>query len=286
VTVLQLLANGLMAGAVLALPALGFNTIYAVLRFPNFALGGLATVGAYAGWVANVGWAWPIAPSLFAAFVAAGAIGMVCDAIALARLRASGPLTAAIGSVALGVVLDNATRFAWGNDLRNYDLPLARDLDFAVLHVGPQSLIDAGWALAVMVVLLAVLRLTRLGRSMRAVAENPRLAELKGVDPVLMGRVAACAGSGLAGLGGMLLAMDTGVDPLLGGRLVLSAFAAAVAGGLGSIAGAVVGAMLIGVGEEASTLLLDPAYRTAVGFVVILFVLSLRPGGLLGERPI
>jgi len=285
VSVLQLIANGFMAGAVLALPALGFNTIHAVLRFPNFALGGLATVGAYAGWVANAVWGWPVAPSLLAAFAIAGVVGLVCDAVALARLRASGPLTAAIGSVALGVMLDNAARFAWGNDLRSYDVPLARDLELAGLRIGPQSLEDATWALAVMACLFATLRWTRMGRAMRAVADNPGLAELKGVDPVLVGRVAACAGSGLAGLGGMLLALDTGVDPLLGGRLVLSAFAAAVAGGLGSIPGAVVGAMLIGVGEEFSTLLLDPAYRTAVGFGVILLMLSLRPGGLLGESP-
>lgn len=271
--VLQLVLNGLMAGAVLAMPALGFNAIYAVLRFPNFALGGLATAG----------WGWPVAPSLLLAFAAAAVVGLLGDAVALSRLRRSGPLVAAIGSVALGVLLENVARLVWGNDLRSYDVPLARDWAVGGLRVGPQAMTDAAWALGVMAALFALLRLTRIGKALRAVADNAVLAELKGIDPALAARIAVGVGAGLAGLGGMLLGLDTGVDPMLGGRLVLSAFAAAVAGGLGSIPGAVLGAFVIGVGEELSLLVLDPAYRTAVGFAVIVVMLSVRPGGLLGH---
>lgn len=281
---LQLVLNGLMAGAVLAVPAIGFTTIYAVLRFPNFAVGGLATLGAYLGLAANTGLGWPLALSLLAAAVGAGALGVALDEVALRRLRPGGALRAAIGSVALTIVIENAARFVWGNDLQAYDLPLARDWTFAGLRLGPQQALDAGVAVVVMAALFAVLRFSRVGKMMRAVADNPALADLKGIDPVLVGRLATAAGMGLAGLGGMLVGLDTGIDPLTGFRVMLSVFAAAVVGGLGSIPGAVLGALLVGVGEELSLLAFDPAYRTAVGFAAILLVLSVRPAGLLWER--
>jgi branched-chain amino acid transport system permease protein/neutral amino acid transport system permease protein len=97
-------------------------------------------------------------------------------------------------------------------------------------------------------------------------------------------RLTTFVAMGLAGVGGMLVGLDTSIDPLTGFRVILSVFAAAVVGGLGSIPGAVVGALTIGIGEELSLLVLAPAYRTVVGFAAILFVLTLRPRGILGER--
>ena len=281
---LQLVVNGLMAGAVLAVPAIGFSTIYAVLRFTNFAVGGMATVGAYAGYLANVGLGWPLPAALAAGTAAAGLMGLLCDEAALRRLRPRGGFAAAIASVALAIVLENAARFAWGNDLLAYDTPLARDWEVGPVRVGPQQAENALWSLLIMAALFLFLRFTRTGKMMRAVADNPALADLKGIDPNLVARLATVAGMGLAGFGGMLIGLDTGIDPLLGFRVMLSVFAAAVVGGLGSIPGAVAGAMLVGVGEELSSLVLDPSYRTAVGFAAILAMLSLRPRGLLGER--
>jgi branched-chain amino acid transport system permease protein/neutral amino acid transport system permease protein len=119
---------------------------------------------------------------------------------------------------------------------------------------------------------------------MRAVADDAVLAGLKGIDAERVARLTNFGAMGLAGVGGVLLGLDTTIDPLTGFRVILSVFAAAVVGGLGSIPGAVVGALTIGVAEELSLLSLAPAYRTAVGFVAILLVLTLRPRGLLGER--
>ena len=282
--VLQLVVNGLMAGAVLAVPAIGFSTVYAVLGFTNFAVGGMATVGGYAGLAANVGLGWPLPAALAAAAVAAGIAGVLCDEAALRRLRPRGGFAAAIASVALAIALENAARFVWGNDLRSYDVPLARDWQIGPVRLGPQQAENALWSLLAMAALFLFLRFTRTGKMMRAVADNPALADLKGIDPNLVARLATAAGMGLAGFGGMLVGLDTGIDPLLGFRVMLSVFAAAVVGGLGSIPGAVAGALVVGVGEELSVLVLDPSYRTAVGFAAILVVLSLRPRGLLGER--
>ena len=289
--VTQLFINGVLAGTQLAVPAIGFTTVFAVLRFPNFAVASHATIGAYAGYLANTMFGLPAAAALLVAFLGAGLVGVVSDEAVLRRLRTAGPLTVAIASVALTIVLENVIRFAFGNDPRGYDLAVLRDwrIDLGalgLLRIGPQQVINAGAATIAMAILFLFLGFTRIGKMMRAVADNPTLASLKGINADIVARLANFIGMGLAGYGGMLIAMDTAVDPLTGFRVVLSIFAAAVVGGLGSIPGAVVGAFVIGIGEEMSLLLLDPTYRTAVGFFAILIVLTLRPRGLLGERAI
>jgi branched-subunit amino acid ABC-type transport system permease component len=282
--VIQALINGVIAGALLAIPALGFSAIFAVLRFPNFAIGALATAGAYMAWIANVNFGFPIVAATAVAFVSAAIFGALLEYGALERLGRGGALMKAIGSLAMAMVIENIVRFFFGNDLRGFDLPLARDLVLGPIRVGPQQITNFVFALAIMVVVWAFLSFSSLGRSMRAVADNPDLARLKGINPRLIAMVTVAVGSGLCGVGGTLIGLDTSVDPLLGGRVLLSVFAAAVLGGLGSIPGAVAGAFMIGIVEEFTVLALAPAYRLAVGFIVILAVLVVRPSGLLGSK--
>jgi branched-chain amino acid transport system permease protein len=282
--VVQLILNGLMAGTILALPAIGLTLIFAVLRFTNFALASLMTVGAYAGLVANISFGLPVYASLLAAFVVAGLVGWLCDEFVLKPFRASGFITTAIGSIALTIALENVVRFVFENQMRGYKLPLRRDLVLAGLRVDPQQLDNLAVAVLVVLVLTAFLMTTRAGKAMRAVADNPSLASIKGIDVDMVARIVSFVAMGIAGIGGMLVGLDTTVDPLVGYKTILSVFAAAVVGGLGSIPGAIVGALVVGVGEELSLLVLSPAYRTAVGFIAIFLVLTLRPRGILGAR--
>jgi branched-chain amino acid transport system permease protein len=285
VNVLQLILNGLMAGTILAVPAIGLTLIFAVLRFTNFALASHMTIGAYAGFVANVTFGMPVYLALAAAFLVAGLIGWLSDEFVLKPFRAAGFITTAIGSIALTIALENVVRFIFANQMRGYDLPLRRDWVFADgLRVGPQQVENLLIAIAIMALLFAFLMFTRSGKAMRAVADNPTLAAIKGIDPDMVARIVSFMAMGLAGVGGMLIGLDTTIDPLVGFKTILSVFAAAVVGGLGSVPGAVVGALIVGVGEELSLVVLSPAYRTAVGFFAILFVLTLRPRGLLGAR--
>jgi branched-chain amino acid transport system permease protein len=281
---LQLLANGVMAGTILAVPAMGLTGIYAVLRFANFAVASHATVGAFAGYLANTGLGLPLIPSLMVAFLVAGLVGVVTDEIVLRPLRPSGFITTAIGSIALTIALENVVRFLFGNELRGYDLPLQRDWRFGGVRIGPQQLENLVIAAIIMGVVFAFLAFTRTGKAMRAVADNPMLADIKGINAVSVARMVAFAGMGLAGLGGMLIGLDTSIDPLTGFRSILSIFAAAVVGGLGSIPGAVIGALVVGVGEEMCLPFLPPSYRSAIGFLAILLILTIRPGGILGQR--
>jgi branched-chain amino acid transport system permease protein len=284
VDVVQLMLNGIMAGAILSAPAIGFTAIYAVLRFPNFAVASHMTVGAFAGYVVNVDLHWTLLPSAAVAFLLAGVTGVVSDALALRPLRSSGLIAATIASVALTIALENLVRLGFGSSLHDYDLPIQRDLRFIGLRVGPQQLEDLAISASAVLALFGFLSFTRLGKAMRAVADNPVLASLRGIDTQRIGHLVNFTAMGMAGLGGMLLGLDTSIDPLTGFRAILAIFAAAVLGGLGSIPGAVLGALAIGVAEELSQLALPPDYRTVIGFLAILLVLTFRPSGLLGAR--
>lgn len=283
---LQALVNGVLSGALLAVPAIGFTTIFAVLRFPDFAVASYATVGAFAGWIVNTRLGLGPVPVLLAAFSAAALVGVAAETLTLRRLRASGALTTAIGSIALDLVLQNGVRFLFGNDLRGYDLPLEADVVVGPVRIGPQQVENLGLAVSVLALVFLFFRFSRFGRAMRAVADNPDLARLKGIAP---GRIAALAlllGAGLSGVGGVLLGFDTSIDPLTGTRVLLSVFASAVLGGLGSIPGAVLGALALGVAQELALLAVPATYSTAIGFVAILLMLTFRPRGLLGERAV
>jgi len=281
---LQALINGVMAGTLIAVPAIGFTAIFAVLRFPNFAVASYATVGAFAAWWANTALGLPVVPALLIAFFAAGVVGVVAEESALRSLRHAGALIVAIASIALNLVLENLVRFFFGNDMRGYDLPLMRDLRFGELRIGPQQLQSLALALAIMAAMFLFLFYTRFGKAMRAVADNPDLARLKGIDPARIAIVTVFLGAGLSGAGGVLIGLDTSIDPLTGYRVLLSVFAAAVLGGLGSIPGAVAGALALGIAEELALIVAPATYRTGVGFVAILVMLTFRPRGILGER--
>ena len=282
--VAQLVLNGVMAGAILAVPAIGLTAIYAVLRFPNFSVASHATIGAFAGYCANVWLGFSLIPAAVIAFLSAGAVGVASDTLVLRPLRPAGLITATIASVALTIALENLVRLGFGNELRDYSLPIVRDWRFNGLRVGPQQLEDLAISAVAVAALFAFLAFTRLGKAMRAVADNPILASIKGIDAEQIGRIVNFIAMGLAGLGGMLLGLDTSIDPLTGFRAILAIFAAAVVGGLSSIPGAVVGALTVGIAEELSQLALPPDYRTVVGFIAILLVLSFRPRGILGAR--
>src|SRR5438309_10823120 len=125
---------------------------------------------------------------------------------------------------------------------------------------------------------------TRLGVAMRATADNPLLSAVKGVPTNHVIAVATFGGGALAGGAGVFLGLDASIDPLMGGGIIISVFAAAILGGIGSAPGAFAGALIVGIVEETGTLIVPPTYKTAIGFVIILAVLLVRPSGLAGSR--
>jgi branched-chain amino acid transport system permease protein len=283
---LQYIVNGLIVGALVALPALGLTLIYSVLGFINFSIAAQMTVGAYAGWLVNTRLHWPFFAVLSVAFFVSGAIGVVVDAVALSSLRrrqtAHTALMLAIVSIAVNMALENIMRFSFGSGLQSYEVPIARDVVVAGVRVGAQQMTNLTIALCLTALLAMFFSLTRIGKAMRAVADNRDLARLKGIDPRRLARLAIFLGTGLAGIGGALLAVDTSVDPSIGSRLILIIFAASVLGGLTSLPGAVLGAIVIGVVGELGLFVLSPVYQSVTAFVVILLTLLVMPAGILG----
>ena len=147
--VLQALLNGLVSGALLAVPAIGFTAMFAVLRFPNFSVSGVATLGAFAGYLAY-GAGLQMLGSLVAAFLVAGIVGLFFDKVAHLPLVKQGALPAAIASIATGLVLENVVRLGFGNDPRGYDRPIARDVFLGEIRISPQQLETMGLAVVIM----------------------------------------------------------------------------------------------------------------------------------------
>src|SRR5262249_30083946 len=263
----QYVFNGLVTGGILALPSVAFSLLWRLLRFPNFAVGTYLTVGAYAALVFNAGAHVPLAVAWFAALAATGAVALAVDRIAFRPMRERRPCSLAIASIGVAFVLENLVRFVWGNDFRAYDVPVTRAAVVAGLRIGREQLLILGVAVVLMLAAQAFLLRTRLGVAMRATADNPLLAAAKGVPTQRVIAGPTFGGGALAGGAGVFLGLDASIDPLMGGGLIISVFAAAILGGIGSAPGALAGALIVGVVEEAGTLLVPPTYKTAIGFV-------------------
>jgi branched-chain amino acid transport system permease protein len=280
----QYVFNGIVTGGILALPAVAFSLLWRLLRFPNFAVSTYLTVGAFAAFTLNRGMAWPIEAAWLGALATTGAVALAVDRIAFRPMRDRRPFALAIASIGVAFVLENVIRFVWGNDYRSYDVPVTRAMNWAGLRVGREQLLILGVVVALMLLAQIFLLKTRLGIAMRATAENPALAAIKGVPTERVIAIATAGGGALAGGAGVFLGLDASIDPLMGGGLIISVFAAAILGGIGSAPGALAGALIVGLIEEVGTLVIALTYKTAIGFFVILLVLLVRPTGLAGMR--
>lgn len=284
--VAQLILNGFVTGLLLALPALALTLTFGILKFPNFAIGSMLTLGAYAAWVGNSLLGMPLAAAAVVAALAMAGIAMVCDVLVFSRLRDRGSITLLVASMGLSLVLENICRFAFGNSTRNFDFAVARPIRWHGVRINHEQLITAIVVVICVVLLQLLLYASPLGRAMRAVADNPALAAVRGVERQTIARITWCLAGCLAALSGVLAGLDRAVDPLLGWNYQIPIFAAAILGGLGSPTGAIVGAIVIGLTEELSTLVLPTNYRQIVSFAVILGLLLVRTQGLFGRKAV
>jgi branched-subunit amino acid ABC-type transport system permease component len=276
---LQFFFNGLITGGILALPAIGFSLLYKILRFPNFAFGAYLTCGAYTALTVNGVFGQPILVGLIAAMGITAGVGMLVDQAVFRRLRQRRPLTLAIVSIGASFILENLIRFIWGGDLQHFRLPVYRDVNLFGLHLGKEQAAIFLIVCFFMLLVHVLLKATRLGKAMRALADNPNLAEIKGIDTERIILQTSAIGGALAGASGVFLGIDTVIDPLMGFNLILSVFAGAILGGIGSAKGAMAGALIIGLAEELSLLAIPSTYKSAVGLGIILLILLVRPSG-------
>ncbi len=286
----QLLANGLVLASTDALLALGFAVIFGTTRIFHFAHGSVYGVAAYVFLFGLVGLNWPPLAAAVLALVVAAALGVLVDLLAYEPLirRGSAPLALFITSLGLFIVFDNLISLPYGRTpqaVPNAVFP-SGSIQFAGVYVTPtQVAITLITALLLLALLLFFLR-TRLGIAIRAIASDPGLAEVLGVD-VRQTRLAVFAlGSVLAAAASVLISLDTGaIDPGIGLTAVLVATVAVIVGGIGSIAGATLGGVVLGIFHTIAAGFFSQQWADLIVFSLVLVVVIFRPTGLLG-RPL
>ena len=280
---MQTLFNGIITGVIMTLPALAVTLLFGVLKFPNFAVGAMMTVAAYLAFALNAQLGLPL---LLAASAAAVVMGFACiaiDEVTFKRLRECGAITLMVASLGLGFILENIARFAYGNAARSFELELARPFRFLDIRMNREQMITIVVATAAMLLMWMLLTRLPIGRAMRAVADNPALALVRGIESPRVIRWTWFITGVLLGVGGVLVGMDRALEPPMGSNYLISVFAAAILGGLGSPLGAFAGALIIGVVSELSTLVIAPNYRIGVPLAAIAIILIFRPQGLFGQ---
>jgi branched-chain amino acid transport system permease protein len=304
---LQLIADGLVVGSVIALGAVGLTLTYSILRFANFGQGEFMTWGAYlavsaltfvlamtgGGVMEPMGpfsFGWQLIVAMVLAAVLTAALALVVDWLLFRRLRRGNAITLVIASFGAALALRNLVQFLYGTLPEYY----TREIQIAIrlvprdvmggLRVTPDQMLVIGLTIGLMVALQLLLTRTTLGRAMRATAMNPALARVAGVDTDAVVRATWVIGAALAAVAGVFAGIVGQIRPMLGFDLLLPLFAAAILGGIGSVRGAVAGGYIVGLAESLSVPLVGAEYRAATAFIVLIGILLVRPTGLFGER--
>ncbi len=297
---LQQIINGLVLGSMYALVALGYTMVYGIIGLINFAHGEVLMVGALVSWTV-IGLIQPLLPpwlvllvALLVACVAAAALNFSIEKVAYRPLRNSPRLAPLITAIGMSILLQTLAMIIWKPNYKSYPTLLpSTPVPIAGASITPTQIAILVVTALTLVVLMWLVHGTRLGRAMRATAENPRVAALMGVQPDRVISATFIIGAVLAAIAGVMWASNYGtVQHSMGFLPGLKAFTAAVFGGIGNLAGAVVGGVLLGLIEsigagyigQLTGGVLGSHYADIFAFIVLIAVLTLRPSGLLGER--
>ena len=300
-TFIQQIINGMVLGSMYALVALGYTMVYGIINLINFAHGDVLMVGALTSWTLVTsladsgapGWALMLLSVMVAIVICAG-LNFAIEKVAYRPLRDAPRLAPLITAMGMSLLLQTLAMIIWKPNPKSFPQLLPTEpFDLG----GPVITVTQVLILATTAVLLAVLmwlvNRTKLGRAMRATAENPRVAALMGVRPDMVISATFIIGAALAAVAGIMWAANYGtVQHSMGFMPGLKAFTAAVLGGIGNLAGAVVGGLLLGLVEalgagylgQLTGGVLGSHYADIFAFVALILVLTLRPSGLLGER--
>jgi len=297
--IIRLTVYGIMLGSIIALGAIGLSLVYGVLRFANFSHGELMTVGAYValGLMALLPQGEPLRPFSFgweflvamaAAMVATGAVAYGIDWLLFRRLRRRRSPRVILAMAALGAAffVRSIIYLAWGADFRFYYLGRPRPAWQLPLGVRfrPDQLFILCLAIGLVILLYLLLERTKMGKAMRATADNPELARVTGIDTARVIRWTWMIGGGLAAAGGALLGLDAQLRPEMGWWMLLPMFAAVILGGIGNPYGALAGGLIIGMAQQLSTAFIKTTYKPGVAFLIMIIILLVRPQGLFGRK--
>lgn len=282
----QLIINGIVNASLIAPPAIAFSLLFGILRFPNFAIGAYVTVGAFIAYALNVGAGMPLWIAGLGAMAGTAVVVWLSDVLVFKPMRGHTPVTLLVVSIALALIIEHVIRLFYGADVRGFDLPLERPIKFAGMRITGEQIDIIIMTIVIGIAIHLLLQYTRIGKAMRATADNEVLAEVRGINTSYVIAFTWLVCGALFGLTGVFAGLDLVIEPLVGWYLTIPIFAAAILGGIGSPYGAMLGSLLVGLAEELTVLVLPSSYKIGVGFVIIAVLLLIRPHGLLGQPEI
>ena len=285
---LQYLINGVSIGAVYAIIALGYTMVYGIAKMLNFAHGDVIMVGAYMSYSITSYMGLPTAVGILTAVVVCTLLGMLIEGLAYKPLRGVPSLAVLITAIGVSYFLQNAAQLIWGSAPKNFKSIVTRSpvvLCDGQLTITGEVIYTIVASVLIMVALTLFINKSRMGKAMRAVSEDRAAAQLMGINVNQTISTTFAIGSALAAVAGVLLCSTVPtLMPTTGSMPGIRAFTAAVFGGIGSIPGAMLGGILLGVIETFSKAYLSTQFSDAIVFLVLIVILLVKPAGLLGKQ--
>lgn len=281
IQIAQLIVNGIAVGSIIALAAVGLTLTYGILRLSNFAHGDFLTLSAYLTLLVNTG-GMNIWLSMILAATGTVAAMLLSEKLLWARMRSirATSTTLIIISIGLALFLRNGIIFIWGGQNQNYNLPVTTALNIFGIRIPQNQLLVLGVAAVAIFALHYLLQNTKIGKAMRAVADDLDLARVSGINVEQVILWTWIIAGIFTSVGGSMYGLITAVRPNMGWFLILPLFASVILGGIGNPYGAIAAAFIIGIAQELSTLWIGSQYKQGIALLMMILVLLIRPKGL------
>lgn len=291
-TFLTQVINGLSLGSIYALIALGYTMVYGIVKLINFAHGDVMMVGAYTGYfiLKALGTTpFGLICAFLGAMIVCSLLSLVIERFAYRPLRTAPRLNSLITAIAVELILQNGMRILpfVGSNPRQFPTMETRSYNFGIVSISNIQLIVIISSIILMIILNIIINYTRTGKAMRAVSYDLGAASLMGINVNRTIAITFVIGSILAGAGGVLYATAyPQIEPTMGYIPGLKAFVAAVLGGIGSVPGAMLGGVILGIAETMAKAYISSQYADAISYLILIVILLVKPAGLLGKKKI
>src|SRR3989442_7128311 len=284
----QQLVNALSLGSVYAVFALGFTLVFGVLGVINLSHGAIFMLGSYVALMLVEQLALPLWMALLLAMLVSGAIGLLVDYLVLRPLRKRNAphLAPMIATIGVAIILTNLSQGLFGAENKRFPLNTIPEDSFTVgsMHVTALQVGIVVISFVLMLVLLAVMRRTQLGRALRAIAESPKAAYLLGINVEGLFYLTSFAAAALGGAAGVLVGLSfNAISPFMGQPMLHKGIAVIILGGMGDIRGALIGGLFLGFAEVLTVAYVSSDFRDAVAFGLLFLILLVRPSGMFGK---
>lgn len=283
----QQMINGLSLGSIYALIALGYTMVYGIIKLINFAHGDVYMLGAFIAFYATTFFHLNFFVALVLAMVLCGILGVLIEKIAYRPLRHATRISALITAMGVSYILEYTTQLFAGSEVKTFPSGLMSETAFTFggVRITMQQIYIFAITIGLMILLSYIVKKTKMGRAMRAVSVDEGAAQLMGINVDQTISFTFFLGSALAGVAGVLVGVYyNSINPLMGMAPGLKAFIAAVFGGIGSVPGAMIGGVFIGIAETFVTAYGSSLYKDAIVYILLILVLILKPDGLLGKN--